>query len=55
VIPAKLVPVQVEMLPDTPANDAIEISIQKNSARVSIRWPVNQANACGQWLGEWLK
>lgn len=53
--PVKLVPVQVEMPPDTPANDAIEISIQKNSARVSIRWPGNQAQACALWLAECLK
>jgi transposase-like protein len=53
--PAKLVPVQIEMPPDTPVNDAIEISIQKNSARVSIRWPGQQAQACALWLAECLK
>lgn len=53
--PAELVPVQVEMPPGTPANEAIEISIQKNSARVSIRWPGNQAQACALWLAECLK
>ncbi|KXS30431.1 MAG: hypothetical protein AWT59_3446, partial [Candidatus Gallionella acididurans] len=36
-------------------DDAIEISIEKNSARISIRWPGNQAHACAKWLGAWLK
>jgi transposase len=52
--PAKLVPVQVDMPPDTPANDAIEISIQKNGTCINIRWPGHQAHACTQWLGAWL-
>ena len=53
--PAKLVPVQVELPSDSPVSDAIEISIQKNSARINIRWPGQQADACGQWLAELLK
>jgi len=53
--PSKLVPVQVDMLPEVPASDAIEINIQKNSARINIRWPGNQANVCSLWLNEWLK
>ncbi len=52
--PTKLVPVQVDMPSDTPANDAIEISIQKNDTRINIRWPGHQAHACTQWLGAWL-
>ena len=54
--PSKLVAVQVE-LPDpvSDRDDAIEISIEKNRARISIRWPGNQAHACAQWLGAWLK
>lgn len=53
--PAKLVAVQVDMLAETPPDDAIEISIQKNATRINIRWPGTQAHACGQWLGEWIK
>ena len=52
---AKLVAVQVDMPTETPVDDAIEISIQKNSTRISIRWPGSQAQACGQWIGEWIK
>jgi transposase len=52
---AKLVPVQVEMSANSPLSDAIEISIQKNSTRVSIRWPGNQAEVCGQWLAGLLE
>lgn len=52
---ARLVPIQVDLPAEAPANDAIEISIQKNNARVSIRWPSHQAKACAQWLGEWLE
>jgi len=53
--PAKLVPVQVSLPTDMPANDAIEISIQKNSFRVSIRWPGQQAQTCALWLSDLLK
>lgn len=53
--PAKLVPVQVEMPPEALVSDAIEINLQKDRVRVSIRWPGQQAQACGLWLGEWLK
>jgi transposase len=53
--PAKLVPVKVDLPAEASVSDAIEISIQKNSARVSIRWPGNQAQACALWLAECLK
>jgi len=53
--PAKLVAVQVDMPTETPVNDTIEISIQKNTTRINIRWPGTQAHACGKWLGEWIK
>lgn len=53
--PASLVPVQVDLPADATVSDAIEISIQKNSARISIRWPGNQAKACGQWLADLIK
>lgn len=55
VAPAKLVPVQLEMPADSLVSDAIEISIQKNSARVSIRWPGQQAQTCALWLADLLK
>lgn len=53
---SKLVAVQVE-LPDqvSSRDDAIEISIEKGRARISIRWPGNQAHACAKWLSAWLK
>ena len=54
--PSKLVAVQVDLPASVPARDeAIEISIEKNSARINIRWPGNQAQAFGLWLGAWLK
>jgi transposase-like protein len=53
--PTKLVPVQVNLPTVVSANDAIEISIQKNSARVTISWPGHQAKDCSQWLIDWLK
>jgi len=52
---AKLVPVQVDLSSDLPVSDAIEISIQKNSARINIRWPGQQAEACALLLAELLK
>lgn len=54
--PAKLVPVQIDLSAEVPINNnAIEISIQKKNARVSIRWPGQQAEACALWLAECLK
>jgi transposase len=53
--PAKLVAIQVDMPADTPVDDAIEITIQNSRARISIRWPGNRAEACGQWLAAWVK
>jgi len=53
--PAKLVAVRVDLPAEAPVDDVIEINIQKNSTRISIRWPGHQAKACGQWLGEWIK
>lgn len=55
IAPAKLVPVRVDLPVEAPVDDAIEISIQKNNTRVSIRWPGNQAHACGQWLAGLLE
>ncbi len=55
-VPSNLVAVRVDLPAQVPArDDAIEISIEKNRARVSIRWPGNQAQAFGLWLGAWLK
>jgi transposase len=53
--PAKLVPVKVDLPVEVPVSDAIEISIQKNSARISIRWPGSQSKACSQWLTDLLE
>jgi transposase-like protein len=54
--PSKLVAVQVDLPAQVPpGDDAIEIGIEKNNARISIRWPGNQAQAFGLWLGAWLK
>lgn len=53
--PAKLVPVKVDLPADATVSDAIEISIQKNNARISIRWPGSQAKACSQWLTDFLE
>lgn len=54
--PSKLVAVQVELPAQIPSrDDAIEISIEKNRARISIRWPGNEAQACAKWLSAWLK
>lgn len=53
--PEKLVPVKVDLPADTTVSDAIEISIQKNSTRISIRWPGGQAKACSQWLTDLFK
>ena len=53
--PAKLVPVKVDLPVEETVGDAIEISIQKNRAHISIRWPGSQAKAFGQWLTDLLE
>ncbi len=53
--PVKLVPIQVDLPAEVPANDSIEINIQKSSARISIHWPGIRAKACGQWLADLLE
>ena len=53
--PAKLVPVQVEPANTSPANEDIQFDIRRGSTRMNIRWPVDKAEACAQWLGVWLK
>jgi len=50
--PVNLVPVQVETLPS--AGD-IQFDIQRGATRINIRWPVDGAETCAQWLGAWLK
>jgi transposase-like protein len=53
--PAKLVPVQVETIRTSPTNEDIQFDIQRGSTRINIRWPLDKAEACAQWLGVWLK
>lgn len=53
--PARLVPVKVDFPAEAPVSDAIEISIQKNRAHISIRWPGSQAGACSQWQTDLLE
>jgi transposase-like protein len=53
--PAKLVPVQVEPVNNSPTNEDIQFDIRRGSTRINIRWPADKADACAQWLGAWLK
>ena len=53
--PAKLVPVQVETDNTSPTNEDIQFDIRRGSTRINIRWPMDKAEACAQWLGAWLK
>ena len=53
--PAKLVPVQVEPASTSPTNEDIQFDIRRGSTRINIRWPIDKAEACAQWLGAWLK
>jgi transposase-like protein len=52
---SKLVPVQVEVPIPTQTGESIEIDIQRNGMRIGIRWPVQQAGVCAEWLGAWVK
>ena len=58
--PTKLVPIQVEPIQIEPVNastpnEDIQFDIQRGSTRINIRWPLDKAEACAQWLGAWLK
>jgi transposase-like protein len=53
--PAKLVPVQVEPANIFPPNEEIQFDIRRGATRINIRWPMDKAEACAQWLGAWLK
>ena len=53
--PAKLVPVQVEPVNTSPTNEDIQFDIRRGSTRINIRWPMDKAEACAQWLSGWLK
>jgi transposase len=53
--PTKLVPVQVEPTNPSPAHEDIQFDIRRGSTRINIRWPMDKAEACAQWLGGWLK
>ena len=54
-LPAKLVPVQVEPANASIPNEDIQFDIRRGSTRINIRWPIDKAEACAQWLGAWLK
>lgn len=53
--PAKLVSVQIETLNTSPPDGDIQFDIQRGSTRINIRWPIDKAEACAQWLGALLK
>ena len=53
--PAKLVPVQLEQVNASPPNEDIQFDIRRGSTRINIRWPIDKAEACAQWLGALLK
>ena len=52
---SKLVAVQVDLPAEPSISDAIEVSLHKHNTHINIRWPVNQAQACANWLSAWLK
>ena len=53
--PRRLVPVQVASVNATAPNEDIQFDIQRGATRINIRWPVDKAESCAQWLGAWLK
>ena len=53
--PANLVPVQIEPVNTSPTNEDIQFDIRRGSTRINVRWPLDKAEACAQWLGAWLK
>jgi transposase len=51
----KLVPVQVEASSSVAPGVNIQFEIQRGATLINIRWPVAEAQACAQWLGDWIK
>jgi transposase-like protein len=51
----RLVPIQVASVNASAPNEDIQLDIQRGATRINIRWPVDKAEACAQWLGAWLK
>ena len=54
-VPAKFVPVQIESINTSSSEGDIQFDIQRGATRVNIRWPMDGAQACAQWLSAWLK
>ena len=54
-ISTPLVPIQVELPPANPADEVIEMTIQKSNASINIRWPGRQAEAFGYLLKNLLE
>jgi len=52
---AKLVPVQIEPVNASSPDEDIQFDIRRGSTRINIRWPLDKAEACAQWLAGWLK
>lgn len=53
--PGKLVPVRVESKSAVSMDGNIQLEIQRGSTRINIKWPMAEAHACAQWLGDWIK
>jgi transposase-like protein len=53
--PARLVPVQLEAVNASPSDGDIQFDIQRGATHINIRWPMDSAEACAQWLSVWLK
>jgi len=51
----KLVPIRVESKSSVSTEGNIQLEIQRGSTRIHIKWPIAEAHACAQWLGEWIK
>jgi transposase len=46
------VPLQLEMPRAAPAD--IRLELRRGTATVIVKWPAQEAAACGSWLREWL-
>lgn len=52
---SKLVPVKVESSQPAPSCSDIQFEIHRGATRIHIKWPMAEAQACAQWLGDWIK
>ena len=51
----KFIPVAVQPPAELSSTGEIRIALRRGGTSVDVHWPVSGANACAQWLRDWLR